>query len=60
MWYLYIIIINAQGYADEIVLLLVGKFSLIVTELLRTVEFWGKKVGLSVNPDKTEMIPFTK
>jgi hypothetical protein len=56
--------IYIQGYADDICLLVVGKFSNMVSGLMQwaqlTVETWGNKVGLSVNPDKTELIVFTR
>jgi hypothetical protein len=52
-----------QGYADDICLLVVGKFPNMVSGLMQwtllTVETWCNKVGLSVNPDKTELIVFT-
>jgi hypothetical protein len=53
-----------QGYADDICLLEVGKFPNTVSGLMQwtplTVETWGNKVGLKVNPDKTGLVAFTK
>jgi len=53
-----------QGYADDICLLAVGKFPNMVSGLmqwaLRTIETWCNEVGLSVNPDKTELVAFTR
>jgi hypothetical protein len=53
-----------QGYANDICLLAVGKFPNTVSELmlraLHTVETWCGRVGLSVNPDKTDLVVFTR
>jgi hypothetical protein len=53
-----------QGYADDICLLAVGKFPNSVSGLIQwalsTVEIWCSEVGLSVNPDKTGLVAFTK
>jgi hypothetical protein len=53
-----------QGYANDICLLAVGKFPNTVSGLIQwalsTVETWCNKVGLSVNPDKTGLIAFTR
>jgi hypothetical protein len=53
-----------QGDADDICLLTVGKFPNTVSGLmhwaLSTEEIWCNKVGLSVNPDKTGLIAFTR
>jgi hypothetical protein len=53
-----------QGYADEISLLAVGKFPNTASGLMRwslsTAELWLSGVGLSVNPDKTGLVAFTK
>ena len=54
-----------QGYADDIrCQLAVGKFPNTVSGLMQwallTVEIWCKEVGLSVNPDKTGLIAFTR
>ena len=53
-----------QGYADDVCLLAVGKFPNTVSGLmpwaLLTVETWRNKVGLSVNPDKTGLVAFTR
>jgi hypothetical protein len=55
--------VYCQGYADDICLLVMGKFPNTVSELmqgaLHTVEKWCGRVGLSVNPDKTDMVVFT-
>jgi hypothetical protein len=56
--------ITIQGYVDDICLLSVVKFPNTVSRLmqwvLRTVETWCNEVGLSVNPDKTELVVFTR
>jgi len=53
-----------QGYADDICLLAVGKFPNTVSGLMQwalsTVEVWCNEVGLSVNPDKTGLVAFTR
>ena len=53
-----------QGYADDICFLAVGKFSNTVSGLvqwgLNTVEAWCDELGLSVNPDKTELVAFAR
>jgi hypothetical protein len=53
-----------QGYADDICLLAVGKFPNTVSGLtqlaLITVETWCNVVSLSVNPDKTGLVAFTR
>jgi hypothetical protein len=53
-----------QGYADDICLLVVGKFPNTVSGLMQwalsTVEMWCNKVELSVNPDKTGLAAFTR
>jgi hypothetical protein len=56
--------IYIQGYADYICLLAVGKFPNMVSELMQwallTVETWCNEVRLSVNPDKTKPVAFTR
>jgi hypothetical protein len=53
-----------QGYADDIRLLVVGKFPNSVPGLMQwallTVETWCNEVVLSVNPDKTGIVAFTR
>jgi hypothetical protein len=53
-----------QGYADDICFLVVGKFPNTVSGLMQwalsTVEMWCNKVGLSVNPDRTGLVAFTR
>jgi hypothetical protein len=56
--------IFVQGYEDDICLLAVGKFPNKVSGLMQwalpTVETCRKEVRLSVNPDKTGLIAFTR
>ena len=56
--------VYAQVYADDICLLAVGKFPNTVSGLiqwaLHTVEEWCGSLGLSVNPDKTGLVAFTR
>nr|CAH7757952.1 unnamed protein product [Callosobruchus chinensis] len=54
----------AQGYADDIVILIRGKHMGTCLEMMQRaisiVERWCVTEGLSVNPSKTIMVPFTK
>src|SRR6195952_5575990 len=54
----------AIGYADDICILITGKFENILCSLmqsaLKIVEKWCKDTELSVNPFKTEMVLFTR
>jgi len=54
--------VYAQGYADDVCLLAVGKFPNTVSGLLQwalhTVELWCGGNGLSVNPDNTGLVAF--
>jgi hypothetical protein len=56
--------VYAQGYADDICLLVVGKFPNTVSGLmqwaLHTVEAWCDELGLSVNPDETRLVVSTR
>jgi hypothetical protein len=56
--------VYTQGYADDICLLAMGKFPNTVSRLiqwaLHTVEAWCNELGLSVNPDKTGLVAFTR
>ena len=56
--------VRTQVYADDIFLLAVGRFPDTVLEHRQWVHhkveiFWGE-VGLLVNPDKTEIVVFTR
>jgi len=56
--------IFVQGYADDICLLAVGKFPNTVSGLMQwallTVGTWCNEVRLSINPDNTELVAFTR
>jgi hypothetical protein len=56
--------VYAQGYADDICLLGIGKFPNTVSGLIQwalgTIEEWCGELGLSVNPDKTGLVAFTR
>lgn len=56
--------IYTQGYADDIVIIIMGKnlyrISRQMQQALKIVEDWCKRVDLKVNPEKTALIPFTK
>jgi hypothetical protein len=55
---------NTVGYAADIVILINGKFPHTVSEVIQTalctVLKWCEKTNLSVNPNKTVIIPFTR
>jgi hypothetical protein len=52
------------GYADDIAILINGKFPHTVSEVLQTargrVQQWCDRTNLSMNPKKTGVIPFTR
>jgi hypothetical protein len=52
------------GYADDIAILINGKFPQTVSEVLQTalctVQQWCERTKLSINPNKTVVIPFTR
>jgi hypothetical protein len=56
--------VYAKGYADDICLLAIGKFPNTVSGLIQwalgTVEEWCSEHGLTVNPDKTRLVVFTR
>jgi hypothetical protein len=56
--------VYCQGYTDDICLLAVGKFTNTVSKLTQrarhTVETWCRSVGLSLNPDKIDLVLLTR
>jgi hypothetical protein len=54
---------STYGYADDIVIIVQGKFAHTVREImqnaLNVVAKWAVKEGLNISPHKTAMIPFT-
>lgn len=54
----------AQAYADDGLVLVTGQFLGVVCDRMqsacRIIEEWSEEVGLSINPEKTEMVLFTK
>jgi hypothetical protein len=52
------------GYAEDIAILTQEKFLTTVSEYLQTalytVQRWCERTGLSINPNKTVIIPFTR
>jgi hypothetical protein len=52
------------GYADDIAVLINGKFPQTVSEVLQTalctVKWWCERTKLCINPNKTVVIPFTR
>ena len=55
---------EAIGYADDLAIIITGKFDLTVSDImkwaLREVRNWYVSEGLSINPNKTVLVPFTK
>jgi ribonuclease HI len=55
---------HVVAYADDIALLVTGKFpstlSEILTSALRELEEWANRGGLGINPSKTELVLFTR
>jgi Reverse transcriptase (RNA-dependent DNA polymerase). len=53
----------AQGYADDVVIVIRGKHLNTISELMRSalseVEHWCGEVDLNFNPNKTSLILFT-
>jgi hypothetical protein len=51
------------GYADDIFIIVQGKFANTVREImqkaLNVVDKWGVKEGLNISPHKTAIVPFT-
>lgn len=56
--------LHCIGYADDIVIIAKGKFEETLCDLiqggLNQTKEWCKSVGLSVNPAKTTLVPFTR
>lgn len=56
--------INVVAYADDVVLVIKGKFPNTLSEImesgLRLLDKWANECGLGINPQKTEMILFHK
>ena len=54
---------NTFGYADDIVIIVQGKFAHTIREImqnsLNVVAKWAVKEGLNISPHKTAMVPFT-
>jgi hypothetical protein len=54
---------NTYGYAEDIVIIVQGKFVHIIRELmqaaLNVVDNWTAKEGRSISPHKTAIVPFT-
>ena len=52
------------AYADDIVILITGKFLQTISDLMETalgnISTWAGKNGLGVNPSKTEIVLFTR
>ena len=55
--------IHIQAYADDVTLLVTGDKERVMKRrmqsALETVWNWGQKSGLTINPDKTEVVVFT-
>ncbi|XP_048478231.1 uncharacterized protein LOC125488794 [Plutella xylostella] len=55
---------DTQGYADDLVITIVGKSASTISDLMQTalkmVERWCREYQLSVNASKTIIVPFTR
>jgi hypothetical protein len=55
---------STYGYADDIVIIVQGKFAHTVSEVmqqaLNVVVKWAEREGLTISPLKTAIVPFTK
>ncbi len=55
---------TAQAYADDLTIVIQGKYFSTVVDLMqgsfRVVDNWCKTKGLSINPEKTEVVLFTR
>ncbi len=55
---------TAQVYADNLAIVIQGKYQSKVADLmqgsLRAVDSWCKTKGLSINPEKTSLVLFTR
>ena len=50
-----------QGYADDLVILIPGKLvSELLSRALKIVDNWCEEAGLSINPGKVAIVPFTR
>jgi hypothetical protein len=50
-----------QGFADDVVILISGKFLCdLMQRALNFVQNWCGEIGLNVNADKTSIVLFTK
>jgi len=54
---------NTEGFADDVVILIIGKFEEVLTSLMNSalniVDQWCAENGLTVNPQKTKLVLFT-
>ena len=54
---------STYGYADDIVIIVQGKFAYtvrdIMQEALNVVVKWAVSEGLNISPHKTAIVPFT-
>lgn len=54
---------NAEGFADDLVILIIGKYEDTLCSLMKSalkiVEKWCTENGLSVNPQQTKLVLFT-
>lgn len=55
---------HTTGYADDITILLTGRFETVLCNLmqeaLKIIELWCNDQSLTINPSKTEMVLFTR
>ena len=55
---------EVQGFADDLVIMVRGKFETTITDrmqlALNTTSNWCQEKGLTINPSKTTVVPFTR
>ena len=55
--------VDAQGYADDLVVIIRGKYESVISDLMQNAlnitNSWCRKKGLNINPKKTSIVPFT-
>ena len=55
--------VDAQGYADDLVVIIRGKHESVISDLMQNAlnitNSWCRKKGLNINPKKTSIVPFT-
>ena len=55
---------GVEGYADDLVILIKGKYPRLVSELMQSalnlIQTWCISIGMNINPGKVSVVPFTR